>query len=154
MHREVPICLRRLQLPTRIQKIKAQFLNSPVPRCQIRGGSSSLTTRARTELGFREAGVGGFHPPSCYKFMCTRERFSSTDQMIECDLYMRKSLKGGGKIYPPLTPETPTQSERGLTCMLCPKPKRTTKRASGLSPPARTVHIVWTTCNRLYYCTF
>ena len=111
MHREVPICLRRLQLPTRIQKTKAQFLNSPVPRCQIRGGS--LTTRARTELGVGESGVGGFHPPSCYKFMCTRERFSSTDQMIECDLYMRKSLKGGGKIYRPPDSRNPNSRRSG-----------------------------------------
>ena len=80
----------------------------------------ALLHHARTGLGFRESGVGGFHPPSCYKFMCTRERFSSTDQMIEFDLYMRKSLwqmieqtnlyQRGGLKPPPLIPESPQVS--------------------------------------------
>ena len=140
MHREVPICLRRLQLPTRIQKTKAQFLNSPVPRCQIRGGS--LTTRARTELGVGESGVGGFHPPSCYKFMCTRERFSSTDQMIECDLYMRKSLKGGGKIYPPPDSRNPNSVRAWIDLHAMPKNQAHTE--AGLRPQP--------SCENCAYC--
>ena len=59
-------------------------------------------SRARTELGFRESGLGGFHPVPWYKSIYTNQ------------FVPRRLPRDWMESTQSLIPETPTQSVRGV----------------------------------------
>ena len=77
---------------------------------------------ARTDLGwFGNQGGGGFNPPLWYKFVCTREISSCTNQIQSFDLWGNRPgtnefvARDWVESSQSKTPETPTQSEHTQT---------------------------------------